>query len=121
MIRKCTESDVDVIYEIINDAAQAYKGVIPKDRWYDPYMSHAELRQELEEEVVFWGLSDNHNLVGVMGIQDRGDVSLIRHAYVITNRRNEGIGTSLLRYLESTTDKPILVGTWADASWAIDF
>lgn len=121
MIRKCTESDFDVIYEVINDAAQAYKEAIPKDRWQDPYMYHAELRQEWNDGVVFWGASDNDYLIGVMGIQDRGEVTLIRHAYVRTNRRGEGLGTRLLRYLESTTDKAILVGTWADASWAIDF
>ena len=121
MIRKCTESDFDVIYEVINDAAQAYKEAIPKDRWKDPYMSPAELWQEWNDGVVFWGASDNDYLIGVMGIQDRGEVTLIRHAYVRSNRRGEGLGTRLLRYLESTTDKPILVGTWADASWAIDF
>ena len=121
MIRKCDESDIDVIYEIINDAAQAYKDVIPEDRWHDPYMSKSELKEEIDDEVVFWGLHDSEHMVGVMGIQDRGDVTLIRHAYVRTNRRKEGIGTRLLRYLESITDNPILVGTWADASWAIDF
>ena len=110
-----------MIYEIINDAAQAYRGVIPEDRWHDPYMSKTELAQELQDGVVFWGVVDNNDLVGVMGIQDKGEVALIRHAYIRTERRNEGIGSRLLRFLESTTDKAILVGTWADATWAIAF
>ena len=121
MIRKCTDLDIDVIHEIINDAAQAYAGVIPDDRWHDPYMSKAELVQELHSGVTFWGFTDNHNLVGVMGIQDKGDVTLIRHAYIRTGRRNQGIGSLLLRFLESKTKKPILVGTWAAATWAISF
>ena len=110
-----------MIYEIINDAAQAYRGVIPEDRWHEPYMSLAELRQEIEDGVVFWGVVENDNLIGVMGIQDKGDVTLIRHAYIRTERRHEGIGSRLLRFLESTTIKTILVGTWAEATWAIDF
>lgn len=121
MIRKCSEEEVDVICEIINDAAQAYKGVIPEDRWHDPYMSQAELRQELQDGIVFWGVYDNQDLTGVMGMQDKSDVALIRHAYVRTDRRNEGHGSRLLRFLETTTGKPILVGTWADATWAISF
>ena len=121
MIRKCNESDIDVIYEIINDAAQAYKGIIPEDRWHDPYMSLTELRQEILDGIIFWGLVDNHELVGVMGMQDKNEVALIRHAYTRTARRNEGIGSRLLRHLESTTDKTILIGTWADATWAIAF
>ena len=121
MIRKCNESDIDVIYEIINDAAQAYKGIIPEDRWHDPYMSLTELRQEILDGIIFWGLVDNHELVGVMGMQDKNEVVLIRHAYTRTARRNEGIGSRLLRHLESTTDKTILIGTWADATWAIAF
>lgn len=121
MIRKFSEAEVDMICEIINDAAQAYKGVIPEDRWHDPYMSHAELRQELQDGIVFWGVFENQELIGVMGMQDKGDVALIRHAYIRTDRRNEGIGSRLLQFLESTTAKPILVGTWADATWAIAF
>ena len=121
MIRKCNESDIDVIYEIINDAAQAYKGIIPEDRWHDPYMSLTELRQEILDGIIFWGLVDNHELVGVMGMQDKNKVVLIRHAYTRTTHRNEGIGSRLLRHLESTTDKTILIGTWADATWAIAF
>ena len=121
MIRKCSEAEVDVIFETINDAAQAYKGVIPEDRWHEPYMSHAELRQELQDGIVFWGVFENQGMIGVMGMQDKGDVALIRHAYIRTDRRNEGIVSHLLQFLESTTEKPILVGTWADATWAIAF
>jgi N-acetylglutamate synthase-like GNAT family acetyltransferase len=121
MIRSCTESDFDTIYEIINDAAQVYHGVIPDDRWHEPYMSRHELAREIEDGVLFWGEEREGRLVGVMGIQDRGDVTLIRHAYVRLKLRNRGIGTRLLRYLEKMTDKPVLIGTWADASWAVSF
>jgi len=109
------------MYAIINDAAQAYKGVIPDDCWHDPYMPLDELKQEIEDGVVFWGIEEEGNLVGVMGIQDRGNVVLIRHAYVRTNRRNNGIGTQLLKHLEGMIKEPILIGTWADATWAIRF
>jgi len=95
MIRECRESDFNTIFEIINDAAQAYKRVIPEDRW--------------------------RQLLGVMGIQDKGDVTLIRHAYVWTRAQKTGIGTKLLQHLESMTEKPMLIGTWAAASWAISF
>jgi N-acetylglutamate synthase-like GNAT family acetyltransferase len=121
MIRECTESDFNRIFEIINDAAQAYKGVIPEDRWHEPYMPFEELRAEIGNGVVFWGLEHNGQLLGVMGIQDKGDVTLIRHAYIWTRAQKQGIGTKLLKYLESLTEKPILVGTWAAASWAISF
>jgi len=121
MIRKCTDSDFEAIYEIINDAAQAYKGVIPHDRWHEPYMPRIQLRKEIEDGVCFWGIEEEGALAGVMGIQDKGDVCLIRHAYVRTNRRKAGIGARLLKQLESMTGKPILIGTWANATWAIRF
>lgn len=121
MIRKCTESDFNTIFEIINDAAIAYKAVIPRDRWHEPYMSAPEIRHEIEDGVTFWGFEKDGDLLGVMGIQDRGDVALIRHAYVLTRFRKQGIGENLLLYLESLTEKPILVGTWKAASWAISF
>ena len=121
MIRKCTDSDFEVILEIINEAAKAYKGVIPIDCWHEPYMSREELKHEIEDRVSFWGFEDEGALIGVMGIQDKGDVILIRHAYVRSNKRNQGIGTRLLRFLDSTTQKPVLIGTWADATWAIAF
>jgi N-acetylglutamate synthase-like GNAT family acetyltransferase len=121
MIRECTKSDFNGILEIINDAAQAYKGVIPEDRWHEPYMPFEELRNEIENGVIFWGVDHDGQLLGVMGIQDKGEVSLIRHAYVRTQAQKLGIGAKLLRYLESLTEKPILIGTWAAASWAIAF
>ncbi len=121
MIRKCTEEDFETIFEIINDAAAAYKGIIPPDRWHEPYMPREELKHEIEDGVFFWGFEEAGKLIGVMGIQDKGEVVLIRHSYVRTSSRNQGIGTRLLRTLESMTDKPILIGTWADATWAIAF
>ncbi|MGE5301892.1 MAG: GNAT family N-acetyltransferase [Alphaproteobacteria bacterium] len=121
MIRKCTDGDLPAVYAIINDAAQAYKGVIPPDRWHEPYMPMDELRQEILADVQFWGYESDDDLIGVMGMQDKSDVTLIRHAYVRTATRNQGIGTALLRHLEQMTSKPILIGTWADATWAIRF
>ncbi len=121
MIRKCADSDFITIFEIVNDAAQAYKGIIPKDRWHDPYMSSEELRGEIEDGIVFWGMEQDGHLHGVMGIQDKGDVTLIRHAYVRTKSQRLGIGSKLLRNLERITEGPILIGTWATASWAISF
>ena len=121
MIRVCIESDFKRIFEIINDAARAYKGIIPEDRWHEPYMPIDELRKEIENGVLFWGLEHDGQLLGVMGIQDKGEVTLIRHAYVLTLTQKLGIGTKLLKHLESLTDKPVLIGTWAAASWAISF
>ena len=121
MIRKCEQRDFSAIYAIINEAAQAYKGVIPEDRWHEPYMPVEELEHEIDDGVEFWGYDEEGDLVGVMGLQDRDDLYLIRHAYVRTARQGRGIGTKLLRHLEQWTDKPILIGTWTDATWAIQF
>jgi len=121
MIRRCTDSDFEKICEIINDAAQAYKGIIPPDRWKDPYMPKDELRHEIDDGVVFWGYEEGSDLVGVMGIQDVRDVTLIRHAYVRTAKRNQGIGGRLINVLRTKTEKPLLMGTWADAVWAVRF
>ena len=121
MIRKCKKADIIAIFEIINDAALAYKGIIPDDRWHEPYMSDKEIRHEIKNGVVFWGFEQEGCLAGVMGIQDKGDVALIRHAYVLTRLRRQGIGEKLLKHLEDLTDKPILVGTWKNASWAVSF
>jgi len=121
MIRICRDADFAVILEIINDGAQAYKGFIPEDRWHFPYMSGQELHNETKDGVAFFGYEQEETLRAIMGIQDRGDVCLIRHAYVRTAERNCGMGTKLLAFLESTTAKPLLVGTWAAAVWAIAF
>ena len=121
MIRRCHESDLNAIFEIINDGAQAYKGSIPDDRWHEPYMPMEELKEEMEKGVRFWGLERDGQLLGVMGLQDRGDVVLIRHAYVRTRAQHMGVGTRLLQHLESSSELPMLVGTWAAASWAISF
>lgn len=121
MIRCCTEPDFEAIYQIVNDAAIAYKGIIPADRWREPYMPRAELRHEIDAGVRFWGIVDEGQLAGVMGIQDVLDVTLIRHAYVRSALRGRGIGGRLLEHLVTLTDRPLLVGTWAAATWAIRF
>lgn len=121
MIRLCEKRDEKDIYLIINDAAKAYQGVIPDDRYHDPYMSEEELADEIRDGVVFWGFEEDGELTGVMGIQDKGEVALIRHAYVRTSRRQGGVGTKLLRHLVGSTNKPILIGTWEAATWAISF
>jgi GNAT superfamily N-acetyltransferase len=120
-IRPCSSADVPALFAIINDAAQAYKGIIPADRWQEPYMPREELETEIAAGVAFWGAERNGRLVGVMGIQDRGEVTLIRHAYVRTADRRKGVGEALLRHLETLTAKPILIGTWSAATWAIRF
>ncbi len=121
MIRQCNDNDFSKIYKIINDAAQAYKGHIPPDRWKEPYMSEEELRHEMDDGVVFWGYEDNGEIAGVMGIQDVQDVTLIRHSYVLTIKRNKGIGGKLISHLRKMADRPVLIGTWRDAVWAIRF
>ncbi|WP_152393645.1 GNAT family N-acetyltransferase [Paenibacillus guangzhouensis] len=121
MIRQCTATDVDAMFQIINDAASAYKGIIPDDRYHEPYMALDELTREISDGVTFWGYEEDDHFIGVMGIQDKGDVSLIRHAYVRTNQRNSGVGTKLLSHLTRLTNKPILIGTWDSATWAIRF
>jgi GNAT superfamily N-acetyltransferase len=121
MIRPCRDTEFDLIHAIINDAALAYKGVIPADCWKEPYMTEEELRHEIGQGVVFWGEEEAGELVAVMGIQDVRDVTLIRHAYVRTTKRNQGIGGRLLSFLQGQTQRPILIGTWADAAWAVCF
>jgi GNAT superfamily N-acetyltransferase len=121
MIRESTPDDLPTVLEIINDAAQAYRGIIPADRWHEPYMAMAELERELRDGVRFQVHEDGGEVIGVMGIQAQGDVDLIRHAYVRTTHRNRGVGALLLRPLEATTTRPILIGTWAAAAWAIRF
>lgn len=120
-IRQSVETDFADILAVVNDAARAYRDVIPADRWHEPYMSADELRREMSAGVVFWIAEQQGRLSGVMGIQDKGDVALVRHAYVVPATQRSGVGTQLLRHVESLIDKPLLIGTWAAASWAIDF
>lgn len=120
-IRKSVEADFETILGIVNEAAHAYRGVIPVDRWHEPYMPADELAAEIASGVVFWIAEQDSRVLGVMGIQDKGDVVLVRHAYVAPATQRSGVGTSLLRHAEGLVDKPILIGTWAAASWAIEF
>jgi N-acetylglutamate synthase-like GNAT family acetyltransferase len=121
IIRQSEQADFGDILAIVNDAARAYRGVIPADCWHEPYMSRDELETEITEGVVFWVADQEGDLAGVMGIQDKGDVALVRHAYVASTTQRNGVGTKLLRHLETIVDKPILIGTWAAATWAIEF
>ena len=122
IIRQSVEADFAAILTIINDASQVYRDVIPTDRWHEPYMPAEELTREMHTGgVVFWVAEEDGQVRGVMGMQDKGDVALVRHAYVASSTQRSGLGTRLLRHVERCTDKPILIGTWAVASWAIDF
>ena len=121
IIRQSADADFAAILKIINDAAVAYRGVIPADRWHEPYMSANDLEKEIVDGVIFWVAEHEGRLSAVMGIQDKGDVALVRHAYVAPTTQRSGVGTKLLRHVEGLVDKPILIGTWATASWAIDF
>src|SRR3954462_15182520 len=114
-IRRCDPNDFDQIWTIVNDGARAYQGVIPADRWSEPYMSKAQLQEEIDHGVLFWGYEENGTLEGVMGLQSVQDVTLIRHAYVRTGRQKRGIGAHLLSHLETLSSTPVLIGTWADA------
>lgn len=121
MIRRCDDRDFEPIWAIINDGAQAYKGIIPADCWTEPYMPVEKLRHEIDAGVVFWGYEEAGALTGVMGLQQVQDVILIRHAYVRTGSQKRGIGGRLLSHLQGLASGPVLVGTWADAVWAIRF
>ncbi len=120
-IRLCRDDERDKILSIINAAAQAYRGAIPADRWHEPYMPGDEFDRERAAGVVFWGYEDRGRLAGVMGLQNVGDVDLIRHAYIAPAQQRAGIGGKLLAHLRQMSDKPMLVGTWAAATWAIRF
>ena len=121
MIRRCDDHDFELIWTIINDGAQVYKGAIPADLWTEPYMSREKLRDEIDAGVVFWGHEEAEDLVGVMGIQHVPDVTLVRHAYVRTGSQKRGIGGQLLSHLRGLARGPMLIGTWAAAVWAIHF
>ena len=121
MFRRCAETDFEAILAVINDAARAYRGVIPADRYHEPYMLPEALRGEIEAGVEFWAWEEDGAVLGIMGIQDVEDVALIRHAYVRRADQGRGIGGRLLEGLRDRTARPLLVGTWADAVWAIRF
>jgi N-acetylglutamate synthase-like GNAT family acetyltransferase len=121
MIRESREDELSAMLAIINAAALAYKGVIPTDRWHEPYMPRDELVQEIAAGIRFWVAEESGRLAGVMGIQDKGEVALVRHAYVAPAAQRKGVGASLLKHVQGLAGKPILIGTWRDATWAIDF
>jgi GNAT superfamily N-acetyltransferase len=120
-IRRCRPDEHDRMLAIVNAAAEAYRGVIPADCWHEPYMPAAQLAGEIAAGVVFWGYEADGALIGIMGIQRVRDVDLIRHAYVLPGRQGRGVGGQLLEHLRRSAGRPILVGTWADADWAIRF
>ncbi len=120
-IRASEQADLAEIFAVVNEAAQAYRGVVPIDRWHEPYMTMSELEREIAQGIIFWVAEEEGHLLGVMGIQDKGAVALVRHAYVRPTTQRKGVGTNLLRHVESLACKPVLIGTWADASWAIEF
>jgi GNAT superfamily N-acetyltransferase len=120
-IRASRPADAPAMLAIVNAAAEAYRGVIPPDRWHEPYMPAEELQRELAHGIAFWIAEEDGRMLGVMGIQDRGEVALVRHAYVEPGLQRRGVGSALLRHVLGLATKPVLIGTWADASWAIDF
>jgi len=121
IIRKCGAADFGAMLDVVNDAAQAYCGVIDADCWKDPYMSPEELRHEVEDGVEFWAYEEEGRVTGIMGLQEKPEVTLIRHAYVRTEMRSRGIGSKLLCHLERKAGKPVLIGTWKAAVWAVSF
>ena len=120
-VRPCRDDELTTVLDVVNAAAEAYRGAIPADRWHEPYMSMAELRRDVAAGVELWGYEDDGALVGVMGIQPVHDVDLVRHAYVLPGRQRGGIGAALIDHLRRRSGRPMLVGTWAAASWAIAF
>jgi len=120
-IRRCGEEDLATMLAIVNAAAEAYRDVIPADRWREPYMPETELREEIAAGIEFWGLETGNGLAGVMGVQPVRDVDLIRHAYVRPDHQRRGVGAELIEHLRRHRTRPMLVGTWAAATWAITF
>jgi N-acetylglutamate synthase-like GNAT family acetyltransferase len=121
LVRRMRESDLVAALTIVNDAARSYRGVIPADRWHEPYLSRDELEREIADGVIFWVADEDESLLGVMGLQDKGEVALVRHAYIAPTVQRRGVGTLLLRHVAALANKPVLIGTWADSSWAIEF
>ena len=120
-IRPCRNDERDAILAIVNTAAEAYRGVIPADRWHEPYMDSRDLDGEIAAGVVFWGYEADARLIGIIGVQALRDVDLIRHAYVLPCNQRRGVGCALLRHLRDLSAQRMLVGTWAAADWAIRF
>lgn len=120
-IRLCRRDELAMMLAIVNAAAEAYHGVIPRDCWHEPYLSSSQLESEITAGVSFWGYETGGALVGVMGFQAMRDVDLIRHAYVLPANQHHGVGSSLLAHLRGLTTRRMLVGTWAEAEWAIRF
>lgn len=120
-LRPCRDGEFTAMLDIINSAAEAYRGVIPADRWHDPYMPADALSADIARGVEFWGCEDSGTMLGVMGIQRVRDVDLIRHAYVRPGLQRGGVGGALLRHLCERSDRRLLVGTWSDAAWAVEF
>jgi GNAT superfamily N-acetyltransferase len=120
-LRPCGDDERASILDIVNAAAEAYRGVIPSDRWHEPYMAANELDREIGAGVTFWGYEEEGKPLGVMGFQPVRDVVLVRHAYVLPGSQGRGVGSALLRHLLAMTTRPTLVGTWAAADWALRF
>ncbi len=120
-VRPCEDHETAAILDIINAGAQAYRGAIPADCWHEPYMSEPDLRRDMSAGVKFWGCEVDDKLIGVMAMQRLDGADLIRHAYVLPGHQRQGIGGILIEHLRRQSDRRVLVGTWADASWAIDF
>jgi GNAT superfamily N-acetyltransferase len=120
-IRPCRDEERAAVLAIVNEAAEAYRGVIPPDRWHEPYMSAGDLAREIGAGVRFWGYEADAALLGVMGVQPMADVDLIRHAYVSPGSQRRGAGGALLEHFAHSTTRRMLVGTWAAADWAIRF
>ncbi|MBI3401565.1 MAG: GNAT family N-acetyltransferase [Acidobacteria bacterium] len=121
MIRQCEPADAEGIYEVINDGASAYHGIIAPDCWHEPYMSREELAHEIASSVVFSGFYEDTQLAAVMGLQFVKDVALVRHAYTRTASQRRGLGAKLLSHVRSQTNRPMLIGTWTAATWAVRF
>lgn len=119
--RRCRDDELTAVLSIVNSAAVAYRGVIPDDCWHEPYMTMTDLGRDIVDGLEIWGYERGGELIGVMGIQPMVDVDLIRHAYVRPTAQRKGVGAALIEHVRRLTDRGILVGTWAAASWAISF